>query len=172
MDKTTPASYRWIIIAALLLGVSTLIAGCMLAPIRRTTHQGMMGDGMMGGGMMGGGGMMNQDIPPSPVVEALPTATSGGTATVSYRADIQPIFAENCAECHGGLGGLWLDSYEYLMAGGNNGPVIVPGDPYRSALYLRITGEQQPAMPFGLAPLAARDVDLIREWIVSGAPNN
>ena len=51
--------------------------------------------------------------------------TSGGR----YASEIDPIFRRYCRGCHGDRGGVNLESYDHLMAGGDNGPVIVPGDP-------------------------------------------
>ena len=49
---------------------------------------------------------------------------------IDYLTEIQPIFDNNCVECHNsvnGSGALELDSYEYLMQGdSNNGPVEIP----------------------------------------------
>jgi mono/diheme cytochrome c family protein len=128
---------------------------------------------MMGRGHdhMMGPGMMGRSAPPLAVTPA-PTATPGGTATVSYRRDIQPIFDRNCVSCHGGQAGLYLDSYDRLMAGSARGPVVVPGDPQASELVRRITGQSQPAMPLGRAPLSAAEIEAIVTWIAEGAPNN
>ena len=53
--------------------------------------------------------------------------------------EIQPIFDNNCIECHvsiNGSGALELDFYEYLMQGdSNNGPVIIPFNADSSLLY-------------------------------------
>ena len=132
-----------------------------------------MGAGHMGpGGMMGWGrGMMGPSAPP-PAVTPAPTATPGGNATVSYRQDIQPIFNRNCVSCHGGQAGLYLDSYDHVMAGSGRGRVVIPGDPQASELVQRITGASQPRMPMGGAPLPASDIDAIVTWVAEGTPNN
>ncbi len=54
-----------------------------------------------------------------------------GVGAVSYAADIQPYFDDNCVACHaGGTGqeGVNLDSYAAVMAGGDNGDLVVAGD--------------------------------------------
>ena len=51
-------------------------------------------------------------------------------ATSFYAKHINPIFDSNCIGCHGERmvkGGLRLDSYEMLMNGGRDGPVIFAG---------------------------------------------
>lgn len=127
---------------------------------------------MMRGDMPMGPGMMGTPALPPPERTPLPTATPGGTVSVSYRADIQPIFDANCISCHGGSAGLWLNSYEQVMAGGENGSVVVAGEPSKSELYLRITGQAEPAMPLGADPLRRQELEAIRTWIAAGAPNN
>ena len=58
---------------------------------------------------------------------------------IDYLTEIQPIFDNNCVECHvsiNGSGALELDSYEYLMQGdSNNGPVVIPFNADSSLLY-------------------------------------
>mgnify|MGYP002006848824 CR=1 FL=1 len=49
------------------------------------------------------------------------------------------IFDSNCTSCHGNSGGLDLTSYSSLMAGGNNGAVIVPNDHQSSILWQQIS---------------------------------
>src|SRR5947209_1712474 len=52
-----------------------------------------------------------------------------------FESDIRPLLIERCSKCHSGdkpKGGLRLDSRESLMAGGENGPVVVPGHPEQS----------------------------------------
>ena len=119
-----------------------------------------------------GPGMMGFSSLPPPDVAQVPTATPGGKATASYRQDIQPIFNRRCITCHGGSAGLWLDSYERVLFGSSNGPIIVPEDPNSSTLYLRITGRVQPSMPLGGEPLNSNEINIIRTWIAEGVPNN
>ena len=95
-----------------------------------------------------------------------------GQASINYTKDVQPIFNESCTGCHGKSGGLTLTSYNSVMVGGAKGPVIVAGDPDASELYKRITGQSQPAMPRGGAPLSQDKIDLISKWIKEGAADN
>jgi mono/diheme cytochrome c family protein len=157
---------RWFVPVALMLGLAACTPMGPMGPGMGPDHmRGMMGRGMMGRGMMGQGGT-------PPPVTPVPTATPGGSATVSYNRDVQPIFNQNCISCHGGSLGLWLDSYEHVMAGSERGPVVVPGDPDASELYRRVTGVSQPAMPLGLPPLPEKDIETLRQWIAEGAPKN
>ena len=69
-------------------------------------------------------------------------------AQVDYETQIQTIFNSNCTSCHinGGAyyGGLDLSSYDTLMAGSNNGPVIVPGDPANRLLWQKVNSGEMP----------------------------
>lgn len=89
---------------------------------------------------------------------------------------VQPIFAQRCASCHNNdrqRGGLNLTAFNTVMAGGEIGPVIVPGDLTASDLYRRITLPQdhEDFMPTdGKTPLTESQVAVLRWWIESGAP--
>ncbi|WP_083776102.1 c-type cytochrome domain-containing protein [Sphaerobacter thermophilus] len=94
------------------------------------------------------------------------------TGEVSFKKHVQPILLRNCVGCHGGSAGLWLDRYETVMEGTPRAPVIIPGDPDASELYLRITGQKQPAMPIGGRKLRPEQIETIRLWIAQGAKDN
>ena len=54
-----------------------------------------------------------------------------------FEQAVRPILVEACIRCHGPdrqRGGLRLDSRQALIAGGESGPAIVPGDPDSSRL--------------------------------------
>lgn len=90
----------------------------------------------------------------------------------SFAKDVAPIFASNCAGCHGGnarMSGLSLETYESAAKGGSHGKIIEPGKSAQSRLYLMITGKVAPSMPLGGKPLAEGDVEAIRKWIDAGA---
>ncbi len=96
----------------------------------------------------------------------------GGTTTVSFALDILPIFESDCIRCHGGAGGLNVDSYEGLIAGGNSGQVVIPGNGAGSLLPRRLDGTLPPTMPLDGPALTAAEVDRIRTWIDEGAQDN
>ena len=89
----------------------------------------------------------------------------------SFAKDVAPIFAANCAGCHGAstrMGGLDLDTFEGLTQGGGHGKVIEPGKSDASRLYLMVTGKVAPAMPLSGTRLAAGDIETIKKWIDGG----
>ena len=84
---------------------------------------------------------------------------------VDYQTQIQPIFNENCTNCHGYSGGLALGNYDQLMSGGNSGDLVIPGDYQNSILWQRIdSGEMPPGGNISNAQL-----ELIETWIMEGA---
>jgi mono/diheme cytochrome c family protein len=87
-------------------------------------------------------------------------------AAETYEEVSAQILKVSCVGCHSGLSapaGLDLSSYASLMASG----VIVPGKPEESYLFERIeAGEMPPKVP-----LTAAEVDLVRRWILAGAPD-
>ena len=96
--------------------------------------------------------------------------------SVSYSDDIQPIFDNNCAgsSCHigGNAGGLRLNNWTNLIAGGSSGDAVVPGNADISFLIRRIEGDIPPTMPLGGSELAPATIQEIRDWIDEGALNN
>ena len=89
---------------------------------------------------------------------------------VSFAKRITPIFAQHCLACHNeraAQGEFDLNSYAALLRGGENGPVIEPGDAESSSLFLLIEAEE---MPQESEPLTAQQQEWIRKWIDIGAP--
>jgi len=99
---------------------------------------------------------------PEPTPEPAPVV---GPPT--FDANIGPIFAAKCTVCHGATAsaGLNLSTYADVMAGSNNGPVIVPGDSANSKLVLVQSGQH-------FANLIAEELALVIQWIDAGAPEN
>src|SRR5438046_5283002 len=61
-------------------------------------------------------------------------------AAPTFEHDIRPIFEKNCFFCHGNTkplsNGLDLKTIEGVMAGANSGPIVVPGNPEASRLWI------------------------------------
>ena len=103
---------------------------------------------------------------------------SGEVLPVDYYSQIEPIFTDaNCANgyCHGnGASGLYLDSYEGLMAGGNHGLSVIPSDAENSILVQKISPDPPfgDRMPDGNPTYFDSHMDefqLIVDWINEGA---
>lgn len=105
----------------------------------------------------------------------------GGVGSVSYAADVQPVWNAQCVGCHGagGSGGLDLrspDSRTNLVGAASanwTGELVVPGEPENSVLYLKLTGAPGVGdrMPQG-GTLDADALETVRRWIADGAPDN
>ena len=90
--------------------------------------------------------MMNKMVQPvlRCCVLSLLVLTSALAQTPSdlFEKEIRPTLAEKCYGCHSSklkspMGGLVLDTKAGMKAGGNGGPVMVPGDPKASRLLQR-----------------------------------
>lgn len=94
----------------------------------------------------------------------------------SFSEDIQPIMWQQCLQCHranAASGGLALEDYDDMMAGGTSGPTVECGSCDTSLLYLRVTGLAQPIMPpTGYVALSAEEADCICAWIEAGCPGD
>lgn len=109
-----------------------------------------------------------------PTDTALPAATDTqpAIAGISFANEILPILQNRCFNCHGGeqtKEGLNLGSYATLMAGSDNGPVIVPGDAANSLLAQQLLNGKMPKRGPKLTP---DQIQMIIDWINAGALNN
>ena len=115
---------------------------------------------------------------PTDVPTELPTGApteapaEAPAAAISFANDVLPIIESRCINCHGGdrtEKGLLMRTYEEIMAGSENGPVIVPGDAANSKLVELVTNQKMPKRGPKLTP---PQLQLITEWVAAGAPNN
>ena len=94
---------------------------------------------------------------------------------VDFDHDVRPIFAASCTGCHGARkqkGGLALHRKATAMAGGDEGPVILPGKSAESRLIQYVAGldDDHPMPPEGAGePLSPDQIGLLRAWIDQGA---
>src|SRR5260221_1049487 len=99
--------------------------------------------------------------------------------SVSFNRDIRPILSDKCFTCHGPDAAnrkskLRFDHEEGARIDlGKGRYAMVPGDPAKSELYLRISSEnpalRMPPTYAGHEKLTGREIDLIRRWIEQGA---
>ena len=84
-------------------------------------------------------------------------------------ADVATVLTDKCADCHGRdapEGQFDVTSWEALLAGGDQGRAIVPGDPEGSLLWRRIQSGEMP--PEGEPTLTDEQKETIRRWIAEG----
>lgn len=105
--------------------------------------------------------ILKDQLPPQP--EAPPPAPVEGEP--AFDANIGPLFASKCTACHGATAsaGLNLSTYADAIKGGDNGPVILPGDSAGSKLV-----EVQRGTHF--ATFLEEELELVIQWIDAGAP--
>ena len=100
------------------------------------------------------------------------TDTPAAVASVSFINDVMPIFENRCIKCHGGeqtKEGLDITTFEGLMAGSSNGPVLEPGNANNSFLVQQIIKGEMPKKGPKLTP---KELQIIIDWINSGAIKN
>ena len=145
------------------------LLACVLITLLFTAHQG--------GSLTHGSNYLTEYMPaPLKRWAALGAVNAAVPNSDSfYVKHIHPILDANCVACHGASkvqGGLRLDSYESLMKGGKDGPVIVPRNADTSKLMERVTlpTDNQHFMPAeGRPPLKSEQIAWIRAWIQQGA---
>lgn len=103
-----------------------------------------------------------------------PTSTSegpGGPVATPTFASVQPIFNQRCIACHGenGKDGVDLRTYESVMKGGKEGPIVKAGDAKGSLLVQIVQAGHAKRMPFKQDPLADEQIEQIERWVTSGA---
>lgn len=93
--------------------------------------------------------------------------------------DVAPVFQMHCIVCHGKRrqeGGLDLRTQASRLKGGRSGPALVRGKPEQSLLMKRIVAGEMPPpkllFDYVVRPPASAQVDLLRQWIATGAPES
>jgi mono/diheme cytochrome c family protein len=102
---------------------------------------------------------------------ALAAAAESTTAEEYFELHVRPLLASRCYACHTDRksGGLQLDSREHMLAGGQSGPAIKPGDPDGSLLIQAI---RQTHPRFKMPPggrLKDDETEAVANWVKAGA---
>lgn len=106
------------------------------------------------------------------LVIVLSTSASWADAPdIRFEESIRPLFQAHCFACHGEApelaGQLDVRLVRHLQRGGDSGPAVVAGDRSRSSLYQKLKAGEMP--PDGKRGLSADEVELVGQWIDSGA---
>jgi Planctomycete cytochrome C. len=101
-------------------------------------------------------------------------ASVAAEAKVDFVTQIKPLLGTRCINCHhsGALfGELNLENRDMAMKKRANGPVLIPGKPDSSMLYLvlKLPPKEMKAMPPNGHRIPDREVSLMYEWIKQGA---
>jgi uncharacterized membrane protein len=142
------------------------LLAALLLTLTWTAHQG--------GSLTHGGDYLTRYMPPTLKKYVAPSAVSSHPNSFFAR-HIYSVLDAKCVSCHGTnkeQGGLRLDSYESLMAGGKDGIVIAPRNPDGSLLLKKVT--LPPSDPHfmpaeGRTPLTPDEIARIRAWVLAGA---
>lgn len=104
------------------------------------------------------------------------TPVTAADGPVRFNRDIRPILSDTCFHCHGfdpntREAGLRLDLRDEALKETENGLLpIVPGDPDKSEIILRIFDEDDPMPPEKAhKPFTPEQKELFRRWVAEGA---
>lgn len=109
---------------------------------------------------------------PPAATEVPVTQPAAGGATVSFANDILPLIESRCIGCHGGdrtEEGLDLKTHASILAGSDDGPVVIPSDAANSLLVEMVATKKMPKRGPKLTP---PQVQLITDWVNQGALDN
>ncbi len=109
---------------------------------------------------------------PAPTEPAATIEPAAGGGAVSFASDILPIIQSRCINCHGGNRteeGLVMITYADLLAGSDNGPVVIPGDAASSLFVELVTTRKMPKRGPKLTP---PQIQLFTDWVNQGAQDN
>ncbi len=132
----------------------------------------MIGAGHHGGEITHGNPL---DSLPSKILAARKSHTLDENLVI-YTELIHPILEEKCISCHGSKkkkSGLRMDTYRHMLAGGDEGECLVPGDLKKSGLIttLHLPLDDDLRMPPQDKPQLTNDeIKLLEWWVKAGAP--
>lgn len=98
-------------------------------------------------------------------------------APIDFSNDVLPILSDRCFHCHGPdeqnrQADLRLDVKDRVFSATQGQPLVVPGSPEQSELFLRVsTSDEEQRMPprHAVRQLKAAEVEILRRWIAEGA---
>lgn len=96
-------------------------------------------------------------------------------AKPTFADDVLPVLRQSCLGCHSDdkqRGGLNLATFAATMQGGSSGPVVTPGNPDQSRLYLLTAHLEEPKMPPKADKIPAASLEVLKKWIEQGAREN
>ncbi|WP_373331128.1 DUF1549 domain-containing protein [Salmonirosea aquatica] len=159
---------RWYRVTLILTVVGVTVAGHLGAML---TH----GDDYLSSVLPGANDPAGPGSPTATFVLASARQPLSTKQVEDLNLEVRSILAHNCYSCHGATkskGELRLDKKEFVMQGGEDGPVVIPGQPEKSEMIRRIslpTGHKE-AMPTKGKRLSAQEIAVLEFWIKQGAP--
>ncbi len=123
------------------------------------------------------GGLITHGDPLKPILASTKTEQDFSQVPLTSYHVVDRIFENKCYSCHAQdtkqKGGLLMDSYAALIAGGKKGTSLVPGDIKESRLssYVHLPLDDELHMPpEGKPQLTEEEISFMDQWIGSGAP--
>jgi uncharacterized membrane protein len=188
-DESTLFWHRWVGVAVAVISIVAWLAKSGKLTLASTTYKASLWGmviliaitGHLGGNLTHGPNYL-LEYAPEPVAQLL-----GGTQKQNivladdpdsvrvYQHIIAPLLEAKCLECHNDTklkGDLNLETPEQILAGGDNGDVIIAGNAHESEIFKRITlrpDSKKFMPPGGKTPLSYNEVKLIEWWLDSGA---
>jgi uncharacterized membrane protein len=190
----TLALHQWVGIGTMVFAGITALAYIKQNRFRKAlltfTVIGVTVAGHLGAGLTHGDDYLTSVLPGATAAEEVTDAAASGSNAFTLTShkgplddaqiqelnlQVRTILAHNCNSCHGEAkikGKLRLDTKAFAMQGGENGVVIVPGDPEKSELMKRILlpRNHKKAMPAKGKGLTKEEVTVLSYWIKQGAP--
>ncbi|MEP7377294.1 MAG: DUF1549 domain-containing protein [Chitinophagaceae bacterium] len=184
----TLAVHQWTGIATMVLGVITALAYWKFsARIQKAlltlTAVGVTIAGHYGAYLTHGEDYLSSVLPSRSSTTGVDSSfilasTKGGLneeQVQQLNMQVRAIFAHNCNKCHGEVkrkGDLRLDKKEFIMKGGEDGAVIISGNPAESDLIRRIKlpRSHKDAMPSKGKSLTKEEIAVLEFWVKQGAP--
>jgi mono/diheme cytochrome c family protein len=101
-------------------------------------------------------------------------AAHAQTGQQFFESKVRPILVDRCGTCHGEKkqqAGLQLTTRAGAFRGGDNGPVLVPGDAARSRLIQAVRRDGEVKMPpQDEDKLSSAEIEALAQWVAQGAP--
>ncbi len=106
----------------------------------------------------------------------VPKAAPAAAQLDFFEQRIRPVLANKCYKCHAAdsekiKGGLLLDTRAGVLAGGDNGAVVVPGDPKNSALIKSLKWVDKDTQMPPKEQLPADVIADFEKWVAMGVPD-
>ncbi len=95
-----------------------------------------------------------------------------------YGDIVTRVLEDNCVSCHNPnkqKGELVMTTYSDIMKGGKSGNTVVPGDPERSGLIMRLhlpPSDKDHMPPESKKPLSEAEIQILERWIALGASDS
>ena len=105
-------------------------------------------------------------------------ASTRASGEINFSREVRPILSDNCFACHGPdekarKAGRRLDTREGALATKDGVTAVVPGDPAKSELLLRISSKDPDEVmppPKTHKKVTPDQAAILRRWIEEGAP--